>query len=134
MPKELNFTGKEFRKYAKRRGISEPHKMSIAANKNAPHIQEIKRKSHSIRRKINRLNLKKIGKKPNVLKRDLREATELLNMSLDDLKKIAILQRIKNYNDLSKEDLIYALLRSESDPTENNYMEYINNNTNDKKS
>ena len=114
MPKELNFTGKEFRKYAKRRGISEPHKMSIAANKNAPHIQEIKRKSHSIRRKINRLNLKKLVKNQ---KRDLREATELLNMSLDDLKKIAILQRIKNYNDLSKEDLIYALLRSESDPT-----------------
>ena len=34
-------------------------------------------------------------------------------MSLDDLKKIAKLQRIKNYDTLAKEDLIYTLLRPE---------------------
>ena len=34
-------------------------------------------------------------------------------------------------NYLSKEDLRYTLLRSESDLVESNYEKYINNNTND---
>ena len=51
-------------------------------------------------------------------------------MSLDDVKKIAILRRIKNYDKLSKEDLIYTLLISESNPIESNYEKYITNNTN----
>ena len=51
-------------------------------------------------------------------------------MSLDDLKKIAKLQRIKNYDTLAKEDLIQTLLRSESDLVESNYEKYITNNTN----
>ena len=51
-------------------------------------------------------------------------------MSLDDVKKIAILRRIKNYDKLWKEDLIYTLLISESNPIESNYEKYITNNTN----
>ena len=51
-------------------------------------------------------------------------------MSLDDVKKIAILRRIKNYDKLSKEDLIYTLLISESNPIESNYEKYITNNIN----
>ena len=53
-------------------------------------------------------------------------------MSIDDLKKIAILRRIKNYDNLSREDLIYTILRSESNPVESNYTKYINNNTDDR--
>ena len=34
-------------------------------------------------------------------------------------------------NYLSKEDLRYTLLRSESDLVESNYEKYVNNNTND---
>ena len=52
-------------------------------------------------------------------------------MCHDNLKKIAILQRIKNIDSLSKEDLIYTLLRSEKDSLEDNYVKYINNNTDD---
>ena len=47
-------------------------------------------------------------------------------MSLIHLKKIAKLQIIKSHDALSKEDLIYTLLRSEKHPLENNYMKYIN--------
>ena len=50
-------------------------------------------------------------------------------MSLDDSEKTLILLRIKNYDKLSKEDLVYTLLRSESDPIESNYEKYITNNT-----
>ena len=42
------------------------------------------------------------------------------------------MRRIKNYNNLTKEDLIFSLLKSESSPEERNYIKYFNNNTNDK--
>ena len=45
------------------------------------------------------------------------------------LKKLGELQRIKNYDTLSKENLIYALLRSQN-PNEDNYINYIINNIN----
>ena len=45
------------------------------------------------------------------------------------LKKLGELQRIKNYDTLSKENLIYALLRSQN-PNEDNYINYIISNTN----
>ena len=41
------------------------------------------------------------------------------------------MRRIKNYNNLTKEDLIFSLLKSESSPEERNYIKYFNNNTND---
>lgn len=53
-------------------------------------------------------------------------------MSLDDLKQIARLQWIKDYDNLSKEDWIYVLLRSENNLLEDNYIEYLNNNTDDR--
>ena len=62
----------------------------------------------------------------------MRKATKLHNKSLYDLKKTARLRKIKNYGDLSKEDLIYTLLRSEKNYLEDNYMKYINNDTDDK--
>ena len=51
-------------------------------------------------------------------------------MSLDDLKKIAILRKIKNYDKLSREDLVYTLLRSKRD-LESNFEKYITNDIND---
>ena len=39
---------------------------------------------------------------------------------------------INNYDSLTKEDLIFILLKSESNLAERNYMNYFNNNTNDK--
>ena len=56
---------------------------------------------------------------------------KLENKSIDELKEIARLRRIKNYDNLTKEDLIFSLLKSESNPAERNYMEYFNNSTND---
>ena len=43
---------------------------------------------------------------------------------------IAKLRGIKNYDNLTKEDLIFSLLKSESSPAERNFMKYFNN-TND---
>ena len=52
-------------------------------------------------------------------------------MSIDDLRKIAKLRKIKNYDKMSKEDLIYNLLRSDKNLLEDNYIKYISNNIND---
>ena len=41
------------------------------------------------------------------------------------------MRRIKNSDNLTKEDLIISLLKSESNPVERNYMKYFNNSTND---
>ena len=106
--------------------------MSIGSLINALSRQDTKRESYSIRRKFRKSNLNKLIKKQNVSKNDLRKAKELHNMSIDNLQKIAILRRIKNYDNLSREDLIYTILRSESNLVESNYMKYINNNTDDK--
>ena len=37
----------------------------------------------------------------------------------------------KKYDDLTKEDIIISLLKSQSNPVERNYMKYINNRTSD---
>ena len=41
------------------------------------------------------------------------------------------MRRIKNYDNLTRKDLIFSLLKPESNPAECNYMEYFNNSTND---
>ena len=40
-------------------------------------------------------------------------------------------EELKDYDNLTKEDLIITLLKSESSPAERNYMKYFNNNTSD---
>ena len=51
--------------------------------------------------------------------------------SIDELKEIARLRRIKNRDKLTKEGLIISLLKSESSDAERNYMKHFNNNTDD---
>ena len=41
------------------------------------------------------------------------------------------MRRIKNYDNLTKEDLIFSLLKPESNPMERNCMKYFNNSTSD---
>ena len=55
----------------------------------------------------------------------------LQGKSIDELKKIARLRRVKNRDKLTKEGLTISLLKSESSNAERNYMENFNNNTND---
>ena len=121
------FYRKDYNLTAEKRSIVEPHKMSTEDLLNALYRYDIKRKSYSIRRKFRRLSLSKFIKK-NVSESDLRKARKLQNV-LDDLKKIAKLRRIKNYDDLLKDDLMYTILRSEKNLLEDNYTKYININT-----
>ena len=81
-------------------------------------------------KKLLKMKLGKTAKKQNILKNDLSRTKRLQNKSIDELQWIAKLRGIKNYN-LTKEDLIFSLLKSESSPAERNYIKYFNNNTND---
>ena len=85
----------------------------------------------SICRKLSKKGPGKIVKKQNISKNELNKAEKLQNKSIDVLKAIARLRRIKKSDKLTKEDLIISLLKSESSPAERNYMKHFNNNTND---
>ena len=114
--KNIKLTMKEHDLIAKNRGIKEPRKMSIEELLDTLYRYDIKRKIKSNRRKLNKINLKKIAKIQNISKNDLRRAEKLQNKSLDELREIARLIRLKSYDILTKEDLIFGLLKSESNP------------------
>ena len=90
-----------------------------------------RRKVKSNRRKLLKMKLEKIANLDNISKINLSRAEKLQNKSIDELRGIARLRRIRNRNNLAKEDLNISLLKSESNPAERNYMKYFNNSTND---
>ena len=131
MNSTIEFTTKEYNLIAKNRGIKKPEKMSTKELLGTLSRYDTKRKVNSNRRKILKIGLEKIAKKQNISKNELCKAEKLLDKSIDELKEIVRLRRIRNYDNLTKEDLIFSLLKSESNPAESNYTRYFNNSTND---
>ena len=86
-----------------------------------------KRKSE----KLSKIGLGKVTKIPNISENEVNQAEKLQRKSIDELKEIARLRRIKNRDKLTKEGLIISLLKSESSDAERNYMKHFNNNTDD---
>ena len=125
------FARKEYDLIAKNRGIKEPQKMSSENLLDALSRHDSKRKLNSNRIKILKMGLEEIGKIQNISKNDLSRAEKLQNKSIDELQGIAKLKRIKNYHNLTKEVLIFSLLKSESNPAGRNYIKYFNNSPND---
>ena len=123
-------TIKDLRNMVKKIGISNPSALSSnelldVVNK----YQQNRRRTHHIHEGFRDLGLINIAKKQNLTNKDLHEATRLNNKSLEDLRKLAKLRR---YDRLTKEDLIYILLRSEKSLQQNKYEKYITINTDDK--
>ena len=48
----------------------------------------------------------------NLSQNILDQITEMLNLSQNELEQIANMRRIKNYNNMSKEELLVSLLKS----------------------
>ena len=65
-----------------------------------------KRKVKSNHKKLLRIKLEKIAKMKNTSNIELKQAEKLQNKSIDKLRGIARLRRIKNYDNLTKQDLI----------------------------
>ena len=112
------FTRKEYDLIAKSRCIKDPQNMSAEELLNTLSRYDSRRKVKSTHRKLLRIKLEKIAKKQNISKNELHIAEKLQNKLIDELKEIARLRRIKNYDNLTKEDLIFSLLKSESNPAE----------------
>ena len=91
---DIKITRKELNIIAKNRATEDAHKISTNDLMNTLIRHDKKRNSYNIRRKINKLNLKKIGKKQNITKKELHKVTKLQDKSQDDLEKIA------NYEEL----------------------------------
>ena len=84
--------------------------------------------SRYVKRKIVRA-YKKVAKKEQKKPDNVVDDEEVLKRkSIDELKEIAKLQRIKNRGKLKKEGLITSILKSESSNAERNYMKHFNTN------
>ena len=129
--KNIELTRKEYNLIAKNRGIQEPQNMSTEELLNILSRYDSRRKVKSNHRKLLKLKLKKSAKIQNISENELSKAEKLQNKAIHELRGIARLRTIKNSNNLTKEDLIISLLKSESSPVERNYMKYFNNSTND---
>ena len=81
--------------------------------------------------KLSKIGLGKVAKIPNISENEVNQAEKLQRKSIDELKGIARLKRIKNRDRLTKEGLIISLLKSESSYAERNCMKHFNNNTDD---
>ena len=64
--------------------------------------------------KLSQIGVEKIAKIQNISKNELNQAEKLQRKSIDELKEMARLRRIKNREKLTKEDLIIILLKSET--------------------
>ena len=70
--------------------------------------------------------MKKIAKMQNLSQNELNQIEEMRDQSRDELERIAKIRRIKNYEEMSKEELIISLLKSKQ-----NIAELFNNNLDD---
>ena len=69
-----------------------------------------------------------MAKIKNLSQNKLNQIAEMRNQSRDKLERIAKVRRIKNYEEMSKEELIISLLKSKQ-----NIAELFNNNLDDDK-
>ena len=72
--------------------------------------------------------LKKVAKMQNLSQNELNQITKMCDQSWDGLEQIAKIRRIKNYEEMSKQELIISLLKSKQ-----SIAELFNNNLDDDK-
>ena len=120
--KNIELNRKEYNLIAENRGIQEPQNISTKELLNTFSRYDSKRKVKSNRKDLLKIKLEKIAKIQNILKNESSKDGKLQNKSIDELRGIARLRRIKKSDNLTEEDFIISLLKSESNPVERNYM------------
>ena len=85
-------------------------------------LAQVKKRKRSFEK-----GLKKIAKMQNLSQNELNQIAEMRDQSRDELERIAEVRRIKNYKEMSKEELIISLLKSKQSIAE------LFNNLNDDK-
>ena len=123
----MELTREEYNLIAKGRGIEKPQNMSTKKLINTLNRHNSRQKP----KKLSEIGLEKIAKMLNISENEVNQAEKLQRKSIDELKAIARLIRIKNRDKLIKEGLIISLLKSESSDAARNYMKHFNNNADD---
>ena len=108
----VKMTENKIRIKAKNKGIKNYQNMSKEELTSA--LEKLK----SITENLSRNELKKIEKIQNLSLHELDQITEMNNFSENKLKQIVIKRHIKNFEDMLKEDLLIALLKSNQSHTE----------------
>ena len=80
------------------------------------------------RKRLFEKGLKKIAKLQNLSQNEFNQIAEMRGQSQDELERIAKIRRIKNYEEMTKEELIISLLKSKQ-----SIAELFNNNLYDNK-
>ena len=80
------------------------------------------------RKRLFEKGLKKIAKMQNLSQNEFNQIAEMRGQSRDELERIAKIRRIKNYEEMSKEELIISLLKSKQ-----SIAELFNSNLDDDK-
>ena len=62
----------------------------------------------------------------NLSQNELMQITKMRNLSQNELEQIAKMRRIKNYKNMSKEELLISLLKSVQSIAEFHKSKYIN--------
>ena len=102
----------KLRRTAKRKGIL-GHQ-----NKSNKELLRIIYKLKRITENLSKNELNKITKMQNLSLNKLKKIERMNNLSLNELNQIAATRHIKNYKDMSREDLLIALLKSNPSHTE----------------
>ena len=80
------------------------------------------------RKRLFKKGLKKIAKMQNLSQNELNQIAKMHDQSRDELERITKIKRIKNYEEMSKEELIISVLKSKQ-----SIAELFNNNLDDDK-
>ena len=67
---------------------------------------------------ISENGLERIARMQNLSQNELMQITKMRNLSQNEVEQIAKMRRIKNYKNMSKEELLIALLKSEQSHAE----------------
>ena len=102
----VKLTKYEVKLIAKNRGIKDYQSMSREK------LLVVLNKSECITEHLSKYGLNKIIGMQNLSPNDLEQIERMNNLSENKLKQIAMTIHIKNYKDMSKEDLLIALLKS----------------------
>ena len=87
-----------------------------------------KRKQDKINTELNKLRFYDLASRNNITQAELERIKQLNNLNIKTLQKIAQQHNI-NTTGLNKKTLIYTLIRSEVSHKENQYLKYLNNNS-----
>ena len=108
----VKLTEYEMRQNAKNKGINNYINMSREKLLNTLN------KYDRITENLSKYGFNKIVKMQNLSLNEFEQIERMNNLSLNELKQIAITRHIKNHKDMSKEDLLFTLLKSNQSHTE----------------